>query len=116
MTVASVCAELTQLAPMLDGALLRDNTGTQPARSYQPLSLFNADVLQARITLAAEIPAAAIRCGEILNEYWVRRDIRVSLRALPRFADLMLNRQLVNEHAQLEALCRHWLRLVSAGG
>jgi hypothetical protein len=113
VTVADNCAELAILAPMLGPALYRDVTSTGTwARGFQSaLSLYNPDVLQAKIILGAEIPAAAIRSAQILNEHWQVRDIRVSLIALPRFADRMHALDLVNEHRHLEQLVASWVRI-----
>jgi hypothetical protein len=65
----------------------------------------------AKIILGAEIPAAAIRSAQIVGEHWQVRDIRVSLIALPRFADRMHALDMVNEHKQLTLLVAGWLRI-----
>ena len=111
MTVADDCAELAFLADRLDAALLRDNTHIGRGRPIAPLTLYNTDVMQAKIILATEIPAAAIQAAQILNEQWRMRDIRVSLIALPRFADRMHALDLVTEHRQLTLLTAGWLRI-----
>ena len=111
MTIADHCAELATLAPMLAPALTRDNTHTGRGKPIAPLNLYNTDVLQAKITLQYEIPAAALRCAQLLNEHWKVRDIRVSLIALPRFASRMHNLDMVTEHHQLEQLTARWLRI-----
>ena len=111
MTVADHCAELATLAPMLSEALTRDNTHTGRGRPIAPLNLYNTDVLQAKITLQYEIPAAAIRSAELVHEHWHVRDIRVSLIALPRFASRMHDLNMATEHHQLEILAARWVRI-----
>ena len=109
--VASACAELATLAPMLGPALTRDNTHTGRGHPITPLNLYNTDVLQARITLQYEIPAAALRSAHLLGEHWQVRDIRISLIALPRFARRMHDLDLVTEHRHLELLTAGWVRI-----
>jgi hypothetical protein len=96
---------------MLGPALTRDNTHTGRGHPIAPLNLYNTDVLQARLILAAEIPAAAIRSAQILGEHWQVRDIRVSLLALPRFAGRMHDLDLVTEERHLELLAGSWVRI-----
>jgi hypothetical protein len=96
---------------MLGPALTRDNTHTGRGRPISPLNLYNTDVLMAKIILGAEIPAAAMRSAQILNEHWQVRDIRISLIALPRFADRMHALDMVNEHRHLELLVASWVRI-----
>lgn len=111
MTIADHCAELATLAPMLEPALTRDNTHTGRGRPIAPLNLYNTDVLIAKITLAHEIPAAAIRSAQLVHEHWQVRDIRISLIALPRFASRMHDLNMATEHHQLEQLTASWVRI-----
>src|SRR5947207_7634974 len=88
VTVADHCAELATLAPMLGPALTRDNTHTGRGRPIAPLNLYNTDVLQAKIILGAEIPAAAMRCCQLINEPWPEdgRTWDACLLGIPRWA------------------------------
>ena len=90
MTVADACAELAHLAPMLGPALRRDNTqGGGRGRPIAPLNLYNTDVLIAKITISAEVPAAAMRCSQLTGEPWPQngRTWAACLRGLPRWHD-----------------------------
>ena len=108
--LAGTCAELATLTPLLGPALRRDNTGGgRFGRLEVTLSLFNTDVLYARNRIMYEIPAAAFRCCQILNEPWQWRTIGACLIALPRYADRMETLGLAAEHKQLTLLTRSWV-------
>src|SRR6266516_5324538 len=108
--VASACAELATLAPLLGPALTRDRIGGGAfGRLEVTLSLYNTDVLLARNRLMYEIPAAAIRSADLVNEPWPWRPIGTCLRALPRFAARMDHLGLATERGHLEVLTRSWV-------
>jgi hypothetical protein len=109
--VEAACAELATLTPRLDAALTRDNTHGGRGRAITPVHLYNTDVLLARITLAHEIPAAAIRASQLVREPWQPRTITACLLALPRLADRMAVLHLATEHSHLEAAARYWVRI-----
>jgi hypothetical protein len=113
VTVADDCAELATIVFMLDEALLRDNTHTGRGRPIAPLNLYNTDVLQAKIILGAEIPAAAMRCCHLIGEPWPEdgRTWNACLNGIPRWHDRLHVLHLATEHRHLETLAASWVRL-----
>jgi hypothetical protein len=85
--LAAACEELADLFPHLADALERDNTGETTARTWHGRVVVNADVLQAAVTLAREIPATTTMACAQLGEPSPPRDLTTCLRQLPRLAE-----------------------------
>jgi hypothetical protein len=114
--IADTTSELTQLFPALAAALARDtasdtDTGTGHA-PWEAITVVNADVLTAMITLSSEIPAATRTACHAIGEPWQPRDIPGCLRQLPRLASRMHDIGRLDQEKELTSHAAAWLRMV----
>ena len=110
--VADDCAELGILYASLRGALEKDITDGGgpgvPARGSVP---FNADVMNAIVTLDREIPAGTAAASGTISETWHPRPVQACLLQLPRIAGRMRDLNMARAHRDLEAAVACWIRL-----
>jgi hypothetical protein len=111
--ISDTVSELADLCPALAAALARDTSpgDISSAHGWIAATVVNADVLAAMITLDTEIPAAHRSACETLNERWQPRDLKTSLRALPRLAERMHSLGLIPEEKRLIFKTSAWLVL-----
>lgn len=107
------CAELAELCPVLPAALARDTGGDGglPA-AWGAITVVNADVLAAIITLEDDVPAAVRTACYVISEPWHHRDLQGCLRQLPRLAGRMHDLGLVSDEKYLGWQAGGWLRMV----
>lgn len=107
------CAELAELCPVLPAALARDTGGEGglPA-AWGSITVVNADVLAAIITLEEDVPAAVRAACCTISEPWHHRDLQGCLRQIPRLASRMHDLALVSDEKCLAWQAGGWLRMV----
>ncbi len=111
MTVASACAELAQLAPMLGPALRRDTTNPGGFTRWEAtIAPVNTDVLSVMITLRHEIPATTTWAAAAIGEKPQSRTLHACLLTLPRLDHHLVNLNLLTHHTRLEQATRSWVR------
>ena len=113
--IGETSAELAQLWPALAAALARDTAAADgPAASpaWTAVAVVNPDVLQALLTLDADVPAAVRHACEDISERWAYRDLPGCLRQIPRLAGRMHDLGHITAEKYLTWQADGWLRLV----
>ena len=111
--LAETCAELASLWPALATALARDSGGDGgTSHTWAAVTVVNADVLTAMLTLGREIPETIRYACEAIGEPWQHRDLAGCLRQVPRLAGRMHDLGLIANEKTLTRLAGEWLRTV----
>jgi hypothetical protein len=111
--VRDCVAELAELCPYLPAALIRDTAadgGLPPA--WGTVTVVNANVLAAIITLEEDVPAAVRAACAAIGEPWRHRKLGGHLRQLPRYAARMHDLGLAEQEKTLAWQAGGWLRMV----